>query len=82
MSSGSKGERMDSLLKNIKTGRGGFAKKNEELEKIAMEGKNPCERCTAKRTAAGYCTMSNCCLPWYRYFQFKWKRLQKAMIGR
>ena len=72
----SKDDRIDSFLKNMETGEISYSEKNLELSKLAMEGIDPCKLCGVKKDT---CTMM-CCLPWYKYFRYRWRRLQKGML--
>lgn len=81
MSSGSKKKVMEGFLRNVKTGALGYGEDKIERGELAAEGVDPCVDCPYRTNAEGYCSTMNC-LPWFRYFQFRWRRIQRGLLGK
>lgn len=73
-------EAVEAFLRNVAEGRTAYCDEKVALSIEAAEGKNPCIKCPNKvnGTECGSIT----CLPWYKYYQFRWRRLQRGMLGK
>lgn len=73
-------ESVEAFLRNVKSGDFHYSEENVVLAIRAMDGENPCEKCKRKK-GDNFCGVMNC-LPYYRWFQYRWRRLQKGMLHR
>lgn len=69
---------MEAFLRNVKSGVVPFSDEATLLSKEAEKGKNPCNDCSRKRHGL-ICSQMNC-FPYYKYFQFRWRRLQRGLL--
>ena len=74
-------EQVEGFLRNLKSGEVKYSEDKISLSKMAMQGIDPCSYCNNCKTCGYTCGLMNC-LPWYRYFQYRWRRLRKGMLGR
>jgi hypothetical protein len=71
---------MEAFLRNMETGVAVYSDESICLGVDAEKGKDPCTKCSRKINGAACGQMT--CLPYYKYFKFRWRRLQKGMLGR
>lgn len=68
------------FLRNANGDKEGYSEEKIERAKLASEGVNPCENCPYRTSPEGCVTLT--CLPWYKYFQYRWRRLRRGMLGK
>ena len=69
---------MEAFLRNVKSGVVAFSDEATLLAKEAEKGEYPCNDCSRKRHGPA-CDQMNC-FPYYKYFQFRWRRLQRGLL--
>lgn len=73
-------EIVETFFHNLKKGPKAFSPETVFLSKVAEKGENPCNECPRK--FSGEDCPQIACLPYYKYFQYRWRRLQRGMLGK
>ncbi len=72
-------EQLEGFLRNLEARKVGYSEEKIALSEMAKKGIDPCDLCMSKKDL-GYTCATMQCLPYYRYFQYRWRRLQKGML--
>ncbi|MBR5202679.1 MAG: hypothetical protein IKW45_05390 [Clostridia bacterium] len=80
----SQAEDIEYFLKRVNAKGSFFSDDKIALSAMAMRGQNPCDFCKNKKQKVGedeeFC-QNVTCLAYYRWFQYRWHKLQKAAFG-